>query len=69
MEGSEARALDGARQTIRRDRPKLYLCAYHRNEDLFALPLQLESISPGYRIFLRHHPYVPAWETNFYCLP
>lgn len=69
VEGSEARALDGARKTIRRDRPKLYLCAYHRNEDLFALPLQLESICPGYRIYLRHHPYVPAWETNFYCLP
>lgn len=69
VEGSERRALDGAREILRRDRPKLYLCAYHRNEDLFALPLQVEAASPGYRFYLRHHPYVPAWETNYYCIP
>ena len=38
IEGSESQALEGAKQTILRDRPKLYLCAYHRNEDMFQLP-------------------------------
>lgn len=31
------KALDGATKTIKRNLPKLYVCAYHRNEDLFAL--------------------------------
>lgn len=66
VEGSESRALEGAKQTIQRDRPKLYVCAYHRHEDLFALPLQIHSYVPEYRFSFRQHPYLPAWESNFY---
>lgn len=69
IEGSEAQALEGAKQTILRDRPKLYVCAYHRNEDLFRLPLQIQSYVPDYQFFFRQHPYLPAWESNFYVLP
>ena len=25
-------------------------------------------LNPEYRIFLRHHPYIPAWETNIYAV-
>lgn len=66
IEGSESHALEGAKQTILRDRPKLYVCAYHRNEDLFRLPLQIHSYVPDYQFFFRQHPYLPAWESNFY---
>lgn len=66
IEGSESEAIRGAEQTIRRDRPRLYLCAYHRNEDMFRLPLQIHSICPDYRFYFCHHPYLPAWESNFY---
>ena len=66
VEGSEKQALEGARETICRWKPRLNLALYHRNEDLFALPLQLESMCPGYRFYLRHHPYVPSWDTNLY---
>lgn len=69
IEGSEREALEGARKTIVRDRPKLYVCAYHRNVDLFALPLQIHGMVPEYRLFFRQHPYIPAWESNVYaCL-
>lgn len=68
IEGAEGKALDGAAGTIRRYKPKLYVCAYHRNEDLFALPLKINEIQPGYRFFFRHHPYIPAWESNYYCI-
>lgn len=68
IEGAEGKALDGAANTIRQYKPKLYVCAYHRNEDLFALPLKINSIQPGYSFFFRHHPYIPAWESNFYCV-
>ena len=66
IEGSESRALEGAKRTIRTWLPKLYVCAYHRNEDMFQLPLQIHACAPQYRFFFRHHPYVPAWESNFY---
>lgn len=67
IEGSESKALDGAKNTILRFKPKLYVCAYHRNEDMFALPLKIHSICPEYKIYFCHHPYIPAWESNFYC--
>lgn len=68
IEGAEKRALEGARKTIEKYKPKLYVCAYHRNEDFFALPEEILSIRSDYKIYLRHHPYIPAWETNFYCV-
>lgn len=67
IEGSEEKALDGAKETIRNYRPKLYVCAYHRNSDMFTLPLKIHEICPDYKIYFAHHPYVPAWESNFYC--
>ncbi len=67
IEGSENEALDGAKKTIERYKPKLYICAYHRNSDMFTLPLKIHEICPDYKIYFAHHPYVPAWESNFYC--
>lgn len=66
VEGAEYEALLGAKETIRRCRPRIDLSAYHRSEDLFELPMLLESFCPDIRIGMLHHPYVPAWETNFY---
>lgn len=68
IEGAELRALDGAKNIIKSFSPKLYVCAYHRNEDLFALPMKILSINDHYKIYFRHSPYIPAWECNFYCL-
>ncbi|MBR3835478.1 MAG: FkbM family methyltransferase [Clostridia bacterium] len=67
IEGSEEKALDGAKNTIKKHRPKLYVCAYHRNSDMFRLPLKINELCPEYKIYFCHHPYVPAWESNFYC--
>lgn len=66
VEGAERQALAGARQTILRWKPRLNIACYHRNEDLFALPLQVHELCPEYRLYLRHHPYVPAWDVNLY---
>lgn len=68
IEGSEAHAIDGARNIIKKYAPKLYICAYHRNEDMFALPLKILDIRDDYKIFFRHSKYIPAWECNFYCV-
>lgn len=66
IEGSELKAIEGAEKTIKKYRPKLYICAYHRSEDMFALPLKIHEICPDYRFYFCHHKYIPAWESNFY---
>ena len=68
IEGSEMRALNGMQGTIKSLHPKLYICAYHRNEDLFALPLKVWELDDSYKIYFRHSKYIPAWESNFYCI-
>ena len=68
IEGLELSAIRGAEQTIKMYKPRLNIAAYHRNEDLFTLPLLLHRLNPQYKIYLRHHPYIPAWDTNFYVI-
>lgn len=68
IEGAELKALKGAERTIKENLPKLYVCAYHRDEDMYTLPLRINELSPDYKIYYRHHPYVPAWESNFYAV-
>ncbi len=68
IEGSEEMALEGAKNTIANYKPKLYVCAYHRNDDMFRLPLKINGICSGYKFYFCHHPYIPAWESNFYCV-
>ena len=65
VEGQERAAIEGCRQTIERCRPRIIAAAYHRSADLYAVPAQLLSICPDYRIFLRHSPCLPAWEVNY----
>jgi FkbM family methyltransferase len=55
IEGSELAALKGGESSLRRWRPKLAISLYHRPEDLFAIPLWLDSLHCGYRFFLDHY--------------
>lgn len=66
VEGAEREALIGCERTIKQYRPRLMVSAYHRNEDIFALPLQIKAMNPDYQVYLRHHRYIPAWETCYY---
>ena len=54
IEGSEYRALLGARRHISNERPKLLISVYHNNEDLWRIPELIDEILPGYRFFLRY---------------
>lgn len=67
VEGAELQALAGGRETLQKAAPKLFVAAYHYDVDLFRLPLLLQEIVPQYKIYLRKHPYVPAWELNYIC--
>lgn len=66
VEGFEREAIWGASQTIARYSPKLMIALYHRNEDIFEIPLLIKSINPNYKLYIRHQLYIPAWETNLY---
>lgn len=67
VEGAELEALKGAADTIRRNRPKLAVCVYHRPGDLFEIPLFIKSLVPEYRFYLRQHQPV-ACETVLYAV-
>lgn len=66
VEGYERSAIAGAVKTIVAWKPKLLVAAYHRSEDFFAIYEQIMAIRPDYRVYLRHFPQLPAWETNLY---
>ena len=66
-EGCEYDILDGGREILARFASKLNVAAYHKSEDVFELPILLNTINPDYKIHLRHHPYIPAWDTILYC--
>jgi FkbM family methyltransferase len=68
VEGADKEALWGASETIARFRPKLAVSLYHCNEDIFEIPLLIDSINSSYSFYVRHLPYIPAWETNLYAV-
>ncbi len=68
VEGAEHEALDGGKNTIKRCHPKLAVSAYHKTHDFLKLILKIHSIDSSYKLYLRHHPYIPAWETNIYAV-
>lgn len=68
VEGAEENALRGAKETISSFRPKLNVALYHRNEDMFKLPLLINELNRKYKFYMRHHPYLPDWDTNLYCI-
>ena len=55
IEGAELDALEGARRSIQADRPILSICAYHKQDDLWRIPLFISTMVEDYRFFLRPH--------------
>lgn len=65
VEGSELKALKGAQQIIKRNKPKLAICIYHRPEDILELPLYILELAPEYKFYIRHYS-TNMWETVLY---
>ncbi len=66
VEGSEREAFLGSLTTIAKNRTELIVSVYHKSRDLFELPLLIHEKMPTHRLFLRKHPYIPAWDINLY---
>lgn len=58
IESYEYDMLLGAKDVIKRDKPKLAICIYHNAVDFFSIPLLISSINPDYRFSIRHHTYM-----------
>lgn len=68
IEGAEPDALHGAQGIIRRHRPGLAICIYHRPEHLWTIPALIHGWGLGYRFFLRVHRY-NGFDVVLYALP
>lgn len=55
IEGSELKALHGAVETIRKFRPKLAISIYHRPDDIFEIPIFINSLDVGYQLYIDHY--------------
>ncbi len=69
IEGAEYEALLGARNLIANQRPALAICVYHRPDDLWRLPLLVDSLAPkAYNFYLRLEGHWGS-ETVCYAVP
>ena len=66
IEGEELSAIKGAEKTILNQKPRMQISCYHRSEDLTALPKAVMKIRDDYKIYMRHTPSLPAWDTYYY---
>lgn len=68
VEGNEKATLLGAGKTIKDFKPKLRIAAYHRAEDIFSLPILINSLNSKYKIYLRHTHCIPDWDTDIFAV-
>jgi len=66
IEGAEKQALLGAEKTIKKYKPKLAICVYHKVEDMYELPELIRGMNTDYKLYLRnYHEYT---ETVLYAI-
>ena len=68
IEGAEHDAIVGGAAVIKAHMPVLAVCLYHKPEDVWDLPLLVQSIAPQYRFFMRRYS-EERWETVLYAVP
>jgi len=67
IEGAELNALKGAEQTIKKYKPKLAICIYHKPEDVWEIPNLLLEFVPDYQFYIGHYS-LGNTETVLYAL-
>lgn len=68
VEGSELDALKGAEQTIRKYKPKMAICIYHKPDDYIAIPKFIDDLDLGYKFYIDHHT-IYLNETVLFAVP
>lgn len=68
IEGAELAALHGAQSLIKREKPNLAICVYHKADDLLTIPAYCAELLPHSNFYLRRHSCF-SLETVFYAIP
>ena len=68
IEGAEQEAINGARETICREKPIIAMSLYHKPEDLWGLIICMKKIFPFYKIYIRQHFY-NSFDSVLYAIP
>ncbi|HTW91257.1 MAG TPA: FkbM family methyltransferase [bacterium] len=68
IEGTELEAIRGAAWLVEHARPLLAVCAYHKYDHLWQIPLLIHSYSSDYRFSLKTH-LVDGWDLVCYAVP
>lgn len=68
IEGAEQDAIDGAKKTIKKYKPILAICVYHKAEDWYKIPEKVLAINSKYKVYLRHYM-EGIFETVMYFIP
>ncbi len=55
IEGAEQDTIDGMSETIKKYKPILAICIYHKAEDWYKIPEKVLAIESEYKIYLRHY--------------
>lgn len=69
IEGSEVQVLTSGKELIKRCRPVLAICVYHKKDDLLTIPRLIESMVREYVFYLRKYPsLVGDYYDGRYCI-
>jgi FkbM family methyltransferase len=66
VEGAELESIRGARESIRRFKPKLAISLYHKPNDIFEIILYIKDKFPFYSCYVDHYS-IHVEETVLYC--
>lgn len=67
IEGAELKALEGAKNTIKINRPKMAVCIYHKPLDVIDIASYLLELVPDYKFYIRQYA-SNMWETVLYAV-
>ena len=65
IEGEEENAILGAKETIKKYRPRLLVSAYHKKDDYWRLLESIFSIRDDYSVYMRKDISLPNWDTYY----
>jgi FkbM family methyltransferase len=68
IEGSELDTLAGAQKLIVKNAPILAICVYHKQSDLWNIPVFIHGLNPDYSFHLRPH-LLEGWDLVCYAVP